>query len=85
MLEQFYSTKEVAEILSVTTKAIETWRWEGKLIPVKAGRLCRYPESELKRFLGLNEHGEAHPNDNYDENGNAIGQLSEAQKQALVA
>ncbi len=85
MLEQFYSTREVAEILAVTTRAIEKWRLEGKLRPVKAGKLCRYPESEINRFLGLSANGEPYANENVDEDGNSRGELAEAQKQASDA
>lgn len=59
MLENFYSTKGTAKILGVTVRAVENWRLEGKLRPIKAGRLCRYPESEIRRFLGLSTDGEA--------------------------
>lgn len=59
MFEKFYSTRETAEILGVTTRAVEKWRLEGKLRPVKAGKLCRYPESEIRRFLGLSADGDA--------------------------
>ena len=80
MLEDFYSTKEVAAILGVTTRAVEKWRLEGKLRPVKAGWLCRYPESEIRRFLGLSADGESYANENVDENGNFRGELAEVRK-----
>lgn len=85
MLEDLYSTKEVAEILGVTTKAVEKWRLEGKLRPVKAGKLCRYLESEIRRFLGLSAEGKPYANENFDEDGNARGELAEAQKMGLAA
>jgi len=52
-MEQLYSTSEVAKILNVTVRAVESWRLQGKIKPLKAGHLCRYPESEIKRFLGV--------------------------------
>ncbi len=51
MIEQLYTTKEVAEVLRVTAKAVEKWRFEGKLRPVKVGKLNRYPENEIRRFI----------------------------------
>jgi excisionase family DNA binding protein len=84
MLEKFYSTKETAEILGVTARAVEKWRLEGKLRPVKAGKLCRYPESEIGRFLGLSADGTSYANENVDEKGNSRGELAEAQKLAVM-
>jgi predicted site-specific integrase-resolvase len=55
MIEMMYSTKDTADLLSVTVRAIENWRLKGKLKPLKAGGRCRYTESELKRFLGISE------------------------------
>jgi hypothetical protein len=82
MLEQFYSTRDVSQILAVTTRAVAKWRREGKLCPVKAGSLCRYPESEINRFLGLRDDGSSYANQNVDENGNFRGDLAEAQEKA---
>ncbi len=81
MIEQLYTTQQVAEILAVTTRGVEKWRLEGKLRPIKAGKLCRYQESELKRFLGISgDGGSSWANENVDENGNSKGELAEAQK-----
>jgi excisionase family DNA binding protein len=77
MLEQFYSTKHVAEILAVTTKAVERWRRKGMLRSVKAGKLCRYPESEINRFLGIGDDGETFANDQVNED-----ELLAAQREA---
>jgi excisionase family DNA binding protein len=85
MIEQLYSTKDVAELLAVTTKAIEKWRGEGKLRPIKVGSLCRYSESEISRFLGIKEDGATFANEQIDESGGAIGELAAAQKEALAA
>ncbi len=52
MIEQLYTTKQVAEILRVTVKAVEKRRFDGKLRPVKVGKLNRYPESAIHRFIG---------------------------------
>lgn len=52
-MEKLYSTREVAKILNVTVGAVASWRLQGKIKPLKAGHLCRYPESEINRFLGL--------------------------------
>jgi predicted site-specific integrase-resolvase len=51
-MEQLFSTRDTASLLDVTVRAIENWRLKGLLTPVKAGGRCRYPESELERFLG---------------------------------
>lgn len=85
MLEQFYSTKDVAEILAVTTKAVEKWRAEGKLHPVKAGKLCRYSESEINRFLGINEEGAMSANGQIGESREAAEEMAGAQKEELAA
>jgi excisionase family DNA binding protein len=82
MLEQLYSTEHVAEIMGISTRSVERWRREGKLRPVKAGRLIRYPEAQLNRFLGIDSNGVFTPNEHVDENGDAIGELAEALKMA---
>jgi hypothetical protein len=84
MIEQFYSTKHVADILAVTTKAVERWRRKGKLKPVRAGKLCRYAESEINRFLGIGENGETFANDHVNEDGSATGELLAAQHEAEI-
>lgn len=60
-MEQLYSTSEVAKVLNVTVRAVESWRLQGKIKPLKAGHLCRYPDSEIRRFLGLDGESTAHP------------------------
>ena len=85
MIEQLFSTKDVAEILGVTTKAVEKWRREGKLRPLKAGSLCRYPEDEIRRFLGLRDDGTVAANGRLDENLEPIGELAKSQSIAMAA
>ena len=63
MQEQTYSTADVADLLDVTVRAIESWRLRGKLHPVKVGGRCRYAESELRRFLGIETEQGASAND----------------------
>lgn len=84
MIEQLYSTKDVAELLAVTTAAVEKWRWEARLRPVKVGKLCRYSENEISRFLGIKEDGATFANEQIDESGEAIGELAAAQKEAAA-
>lgn len=60
-METLYSTSEVAKILNVTIRAVESWRLQGKIKPLKAGHLCRYPESEIRRFLGVGSENPAQP------------------------
>ena len=85
MLEQFFSTRDVATILGVTTKAVEKWRREGRLRPLKAGSLCRYPEDEIRRFLGLEEDGTVSAGAQLDENLEPIGELGKAKGQDKAA
>lgn len=52
-----YTTADVAEILGVTTGAIEMWSREGWLRPFMDG-LGLYAETEIERFLGISPDGE---------------------------
>lgn len=79
-LEYMYAKEAIAEVLGVTPHKVEQWRKEGKLTAVRAGKLWRYPESTLNHFLGLSDDGSSSwANEHIDEDGNAIGELAEAQ------
>ena len=82
MIEQLYSSQHAAEVLGVTTYWVEKWRREGKLTPLRAGRLLRYPEDEIKRFVGIEAEGEVVANDQVNSDGEAIGELAVAQEAA---
>jgi excisionase family DNA binding protein len=58
-----YDVVGVAEILGITTHKVEQWRKEGKLQALRAGRLYRYSEAELRRFTGLDCAGVFFPNE----------------------
>lgn len=52
---------EAAEILGVTTHTLAVWRSTGRyqLRYVKAGRLVRYRDSDVQRFIEGRTRGEA--------------------------
>jgi acetyl-CoA synthetase len=50
MLEQHYSVKELARLLSMGQRTIWKWVKEGKLNAVKVGAVVRIPASELARL-----------------------------------
>ncbi len=78
-LEYMYDKETVAEVLGVTPHKVERLRKEGKLTALRAGKLWRYPESTINRFLGLSDdHNRSWANENIDEDGNARGELAEA-------
>lgn len=51
MIEQFFTTEQVANILQVHPFTILKFIKEGKLPGVKLGRVYRIKESEVARFL----------------------------------
>jgi len=52
---KLYTLKEAKELLGVTTKTIQRWDKEGKIMVVGTIGGGRIPESEVKRILGLKE------------------------------
>jgi putative resolvase len=52
---KLYTLKEAKELLGVTTKTIQRWDREGKIMVVGTIGGGRIPESEVKRILGLKE------------------------------
>jgi putative resolvase len=52
---KLYTLKEAKELLGVTTKTIQRWDKEGKIMVVGTIGGGRIPESEVKRILGLEE------------------------------
>lgn len=57
MIERLLNTKEVSEILGVTVKSLANSRSNGIGIQVpyqKIGRLIRYKESDLEKYLEAN-------------------------------
>jgi excisionase family DNA binding protein len=45
-----YTTEEVAQLLKVTTRAVQKWVREGKLPAVKYGRVLRIRAEDLQQF-----------------------------------
>jgi len=57
MIERLLNTKEVSKILGVTVKSLANSRYTGIGIQVpyqKIGRLIRYKESDLEKYLEAN-------------------------------
>ena len=57
MIERLLNSKEVSEILGVTVKSLANSRCSGIGIQVpyqKIGRLIRYKESDLEKYLEAN-------------------------------
>ena len=57
MIERLLNTKEVSEILGVTVKSLANSRYTGIGIQLpyeKIGRLVRYKESDLKKYIEAN-------------------------------
>ena len=53
MPEKLYTTGEVAKIFGVSYVAVKKCAYSGKIKYIKTpGGKYRYPESEIKRFLG---------------------------------
>jgi len=51
-MDRLLNQKEVAEILGVSTKTLEYWRWKN-IGPkfYKIGKLARYKESEVRLYI----------------------------------
>jgi len=53
MLEKLYTSGEVAKIFGVSYVAVKKWAYSGKIKYIRTpGGKYRYPESEIRRFLG---------------------------------
>jgi excisionase family DNA binding protein len=50
-MENYYTIKEVAEIIKVTTRSITNWIATGKLKSVKIAGIVRIKESDLIEFI----------------------------------
>lgn len=54
-MEQLYTPVQVSEMLDISVKTLEKWRWERRNLPyVKLGTAVRYKESDLTAWLGAN-------------------------------
>ena len=51
MSEEVFTPEKVAQLLSVRSKTIRDWLKSGKMRGIKAGRLWRIRERDLKAFL----------------------------------
>lgn len=49
-LKEFYSLKEVAEMLGVSKKTVESWVYKKTINTVKIGRLRKVRKSEFERL-----------------------------------
>jgi excisionase family DNA binding protein len=52
MIERFFTTEQVANILQVHPFTILKFIKEGKLKGIKIGRVYRIKESDVKKFIG---------------------------------
>ena len=50
-MQGFYDVKMAAKLLLVSPWTIRSWIRNGKLRPVRLGRLVRLDEAELQRFV----------------------------------
>lgn len=51
-MEQLYTPVQVSEMLDISVKTLEKWRWERRNLPyVKLGTAVRYKESDLEVWL----------------------------------
>jgi len=59
--QKLLTPDQAAEILGVTSHTLAVWRSTGRysLPYVKAGRLVRYRETDVQRFIEKRTHGEA--------------------------
>lgn len=57
MIEQHYSTREVANLLRVHTETVLRMAQRGDLRSVRIGRDRRYPESSIRDYLERNADG----------------------------
>lgn len=51
MSDQLYSVQEVSKRLSVSEISIRRWVKNGRLHPLRIGKLLRFTPQEVKRFL----------------------------------
>jgi len=51
MIEKFYTTEEVAQILRVKPQTVAKWSSEGSLVPLKAGGRNLYTEDQIREFI----------------------------------
>jgi excisionase family DNA binding protein len=49
--EKLLTTEEVAEWLNVSVRTVEDWIFDGRLKPIKVGRLNRFPQSRVQAFI----------------------------------
>jgi excisionase family DNA binding protein len=55
-IEKLYTKKEVAELLSLTTRTIENLMKSGELPFVKVANRVRFKESDIKALIGDDEN-----------------------------
>jgi hypothetical protein len=79
-----FTSEDFAELCCAKVEHIEKWRKEGKITPIFILGKTFYAEHEVDRFMGLDEDGNCIPNSNYDQNGVAIGELAQAQRETLI-
>ena len=49
--KEFLSPKEVIETLGVSQSTLTRWRISGYLVPIKLGKLSKYPKKEVEALL----------------------------------
>ena len=55
MNKQFYTTKEISEMLGVHTRTVQRWIIAGKLTAIKVGKEYRIEATALKALLEANK------------------------------
>ena len=51
-MEQLYTPAQVSEMLDISVKTLEKWRWERRNLPyIKLGTAVRYKASDLEVWL----------------------------------
>jgi len=49
--DRLLTTEEVAQWLNVSPRTIDDWVFDGRIKPVKVGRLNRFPLSRVQAFI----------------------------------
>lgn len=49
--EKLLRVEDVAAILSIKPITVYLWSWQGKIKSIKIGRLVRFREADIQRFI----------------------------------
>ena len=73
-MKPLLDVKGAAEALAVSTWTVRAYIRDRKLQPVRIGRLVRFEESELERFVGTHNTKQDRDQDDERGNGNVVTQ-----------